>query len=287
MLARKKLAHQRRERTFKDDDTGREFSVHDFGPEEAIQFGWWFYTDYRKTPHPWGPPDLADCRQWMWTALTYNDGQFSPLKRNVVAPEQYFDLTIDLPWARYAYTLPNGNKLEGQLAIKGTVDLVTTVTAECIEYIDWKTGQRKDWATRKIKEYSDLRNDPQMRMYHYALTRLYPRVKYIIMTIFFIKDGGPYSLCFDQSDVAVTLDVLRRRFEEISDCVRPRLNSGWKTCGLCDFSKTNQPGTMKTVCEYHRQELLDLGLDRAIQKHGKANAWNDYGDGGGRTGKKD
>jgi hypothetical protein len=282
MLARKKLAMQRKQQTFTDDDTGREFSVKDFGPEEAIDFGWWFYTDHRKAIHNWGLPDKEDCRKWMQTVLDYNDGQFSPLKRKIVVPEQYFDLEIDEPWANYEYTLPNGEKLAGKLSIKGTVDLITEAAPDTLEYLDWKTGRRMDWATRKVKDYDDLRDDPQMRMYHYALTRLYPNYKHIIMTIFFTKDGGPYSLCFDESDVQVTLNMLKKRFEEIRDCTQPKLNASWKTCGLCSYNDTRQTGTMKSQCQYFQQELMQLGMEKVMQKHSTNNSFANYGDGGGR-----
>lgn len=285
MLARKKLADQNKQKTFKDDDTGREFSAVDFGPEQAIEFGWWFYTDHRKTPHSWGPPDFRDCRNWMYTVLNYNNGQFSPLKRKILVPEQYFDFEIEEPWAAYEYVLPNGKLLKGNLSIKGTVDLVTEAAPNTIEYIDWKTGRRMDWPTRKVKEYDDLRNDPQLRMYHYALTRLYPNVKHIIMTIFFTKDGGPYSLCFDEGDVRKTLDMLRKRFEEIRDCQRPKLKKDWKVCGLCSYNKDKQIGTMKTVCDYFQQEIIQLGMDKVMAKHGN-NKFDEYGSGGGRQAKE-
>ena len=31
--------------------------------------------------------------------------------------------------------------------IKGTIDLVTKIDDNVIEVVDWKTGQRKNWAT--------------------------------------------------------------------------------------------------------------------------------------------
>jgi hypothetical protein len=108
----------------------------------------------------------------MWSAMDDWGGMFNPLNMTIVQPEQYFDFTIDEPWARYAYTLPDGRRLEGQLALKGTVDLIAEENPETLHYTDWKTGMRKDWATGKPKDWKKLRDDPQLRLYHYALSRL-------------------------------------------------------------------------------------------------------------------
>ena len=80
----------------------------------------------------------------VWKALQYNDGQFDPRTRNVVASEPHFDLVIEEDWAKYDFELPDGEKISGNLAIKGTIDLVTETEDGIIEVIDWKTGRRLD-----------------------------------------------------------------------------------------------------------------------------------------------
>lgn len=282
-LARQKLAIQNKQSSFTDDETGRVFDVSTFEAEQAIDFGWEYYTKIRPTPHLWVESDFVDCRKYMYVVRDFNDGQFWPPNRDIVMPEQFFDLEIDEPWARYSYDMPDGSKLEGQLAIKGTVDLVTRINDDTIEYVDWKTGRRMDWSTRTEKTYPDLCKDFQMLLYFYALTRLYPDVKHVIMTIFFTKDGGPYSMCFDERQVKKTLDLLRERFQEIKGTVRPKLNRGWKTCGLCDYSKILQTGTMKTICQHFQDEMLNIGLDRVMTKYTNNDAAIRYQDGGGRT----
>ena len=42
-------------------------------------------------------------------------------------------------------------KLKGQLAIKGTIDLVTKLNDDTIEVVDWKTGRRMDWTTGEVQ----------------------------------------------------------------------------------------------------------------------------------------
>ncbi|MAJ03272.1 MAG: hypothetical protein CMH03_00685, partial [Marinovum sp.] len=119
---------------------------------------------------------------------------------NVVDPEPHFDIPIEEDWAKYEYEMPNGEVIEGRLAIKGTIDLVTKIDDDTIEVIDWKTGRRLDWATGQEKDYKKLTTDAQLLLYNYAISKLYPDYKQAIMTIFFVKDGGPFSMCFDKED---------------------------------------------------------------------------------------
>ncbi len=85
--------------------------------------------------------------------MKLSNGLFNPLKREIIWPEKYFDFTIDKPWAHYDYVMADGRKIEGQLGLKGTVDLVCSLDGtRVIELVDWKTGRRKDWATDKTKE---------------------------------------------------------------------------------------------------------------------------------------
>lgn len=283
LLARKKLAIQNNSQNFVEDETGRLFHTSTFSSDESLDFAWWLYTEHKPTQHKWAKKDYRDCKIWMEEALTFNDGQFSPLKRNVLVPEQYFDIEIREPWAAYDYVLPDGSKLEGYLRIKGTVDLVTSVNKSTIEYIDWKTGKVIDWATGKEKNDQTLRDDPQLRMYHYALSKLYPKVPHIIMSIFFLQFKAPFSLCFEQSDLKKTEEMLKKRFETIRDTSRPKLNKSWRCTAFCHFGKHQQEGTDKTICEYHKDELIELGIERATARHGQVDAFKNYGEGGGRS----
>ena len=92
-----------------------------------------------------------ECRKWTWMALEWNEGQFDPRNRNIVAPEPHFDIPIEEDWAKFKYTMPDGKEVEGQLAIKGTIDLVTQTDENTIEVIDWKTGRRIRLGYRRRK----------------------------------------------------------------------------------------------------------------------------------------
>jgi hypothetical protein len=293
LLARQKLAMQRGEKSFSEDEIGKTWAVAKFTPDDAYEEAWSLYTKVRAKHWDWSVKDYRECRGWTWDAMTMNKGMWNPLNCNIVMPEQYFDIPIDEPWAHYSYKLPDGSKLEGQLAIKGTVDLITEEDASTLHYVDWKTGMRKDWATGKPKDWKKLRNDPQLRIYHYALSKLYPDRDHIIITIVFIQDGGPFSLDFDRSDLPKTEKMLRERFETVRDCVRPgriwnhKDNPGQFKCKkLCAFGMNTWEGTNKNVCDYMHGELVSLGMDKVQAKYAPKDGFGSYGEGGGRSAKE-
>ena len=172
--------------------------------------------------HKYTGADKRFCVKLTTDGLEYNDGQFDPRKRNIVDAEPQFDIPIEAPWAKFKYNV-DGKEVEGQLAIKGTIDLVTEVDDGVIEVIDWKTGQRKNWATGEEKTYEKLLEDPQLLLYNYAISKLYPEYQQAIMSIFFIRDGGPFSMCFDESDQEKFLGMLEQRFKQIkhNECPTP------------------------------------------------------------------
>lgn len=282
LLGAKKLAIQNGESSFTDLETNRTFQVANFTYDDAIKTGWDCYTELKPTPFTWTLQDFQDCTAWMHKALNFNNGEFNPLNREIVWPEKYFDFTIDEPWAKYSYELEDGTKLEGQLALKGTVDLVCkTDVDEVYEMVDWKTGKRLDWATGKEKDYNKLRNDPQLRIYHYALSHLLPKAQRIYVTIVFINDGGPFALPYDNKDLTKTENMLRQRMEEIRDCKKPKLiYPDWKCSKLCHFGTSNWPNSDKTKCRFIKDEIIKIGLNKVTSKYGNPDIHQSYTGGG-------
>ena len=136
--------------------------------KELLDRSYEYYT--KNCVHNYTGADMKFCKKLVDDALTYNDGQFDPRNRNVVASEPQFDIPIEEEWAKYKYKMPNGEVIEGQLAIKGTIDLVTQVGDDVIEVVDWKTGRRLNWATgeeKLTKNYLTIRNS-------YCIIMLYP-----------------------------------------------------------------------------------------------------------------
>lgn len=277
-----KIALQQNKKSIKDDIAGK-INVQEYDLEKIFNKVYKHYTD-SSPHHTWEDKDKADCLNWVYKTIEFNCGMFDPRNRDIICPEQHFDFIIDKPWAKYSYDTNEG-KLEGNLALKGTIDLITKVDDNFIEIIDWKTGRRLNWATGKEKTQACLEKDPQLRIYHYAVSHLYPDIDNIMITINFINDGGPFSMCFQKSDLIETEKMLRDKFEHIKSVKRPYLNKSWMCKKLCHFGKTtfentninpleeyrdNQStpnGQTMSKCEQVAHDVQLQGIDNVIQSY--------------------
>jgi hypothetical protein len=266
--------------TVVNDDILGDISTSKYNLNTIIEQVYKYYTE-ANPHHKWSPKDYKDCHAWVYKAIEFNGGMFDPRNRNILCPEQHFDFEIQKPWAKYSYDTPDG-KLEGNLALKGTIDLITLVGDNTIEVIDWKTGRRLDWATGEEKTQEKLENDPQLRIYHYAIKHLFPNIEHIIFSIYFINDGGPFSICFDDSDLSKTEDMIRRKFDIIKQVKRPKLNKSWMCNKLCHFGKTTFEDTnidpiieyrdnmvcsknsVMTKCEQLKHDTTLYGIDTVV-----------------------
>ncbi len=293
MLAQIKLAKQEMKTFIVNDELGK-FFISELTPDICIELAY-HHISNKETMYDWTESDFKDCRKWMWEALTYNNGMFNPLKQNIVRPEQYFDIEFKEPWAYYKYKMPDGTDLEGHLAIKGTFDLLVKLDDNVYELIDYKTGKRIDWNTGEEKTYAKLCNDPQLRMYHYAASKLFPDIEQIIVTIYYIQDGGAISMNYTKDDLKKTEIMLKNKFNLIRNTFKPKsIYPSWKCTSLCHFGKYDMEGKKitkdeykeKSICRNIGNELLTLGMDRVMLKHSKSHV-SEYGSGGGRSGGND
>jgi ATP-dependent exoDNAse (exonuclease V) beta subunit len=196
-LALAKLAQQNKRKTFDDEHFGRvkiDLENESF-VWKMLDKSFEHYTHPDNTIHGFTQGDYKQCRELVETVL--KTPIFDPRRRTIVDAEPHFDFELEDDWAHYVY--PNGP--EGQLRLKGTIDLIAEVDKDTYEVIDWKTGQRKDWGTGQIKNFYKLSDDPQLRMYHLALHYMYPKVKQFIMSIYWIRDGGPFTLSYGPNDL--------------------------------------------------------------------------------------
>ena len=276
-LAAAKKCQQDGNNEFQDDAFGQMPVDHDYiyddkYVQELIEKSYEYYVS--RSSHHWTKKHKKECDKWSWDAVQYCNGAFDPRNRNVVQPEGAFDFEIEEDWSTYNYELPSGEMLSGNLSMKGTIDLITEVRPGVYEVVDWKTGRRLDWATGKEKTYKRLTTDPQLRIYHYALSKIYPDVDQFIMTIFFIRDGGPYTLCFTKDDMEDTKRMVKKRFQEIKRTTIPLLKKSWKCTRICHFGKnahpsgeidprTNEP---YTICEYVAKKIKSRGMMASVRE---------------------
>lgn len=204
----------------------------------------------------WTPADRLTCYNWTWMALEYKNGIFDPRKRNIVAAEPRFDL-----------------KISEKLGIKGTIDLITSLSEGIIEVIDYKTGARKNWGSKKsndIKTYDKLCKDFQLMLYYYAVKHMYPEAQQVMVTIYYIRDGGPYTICFDDNTIIETEQKLQERFQEISSCNFPAMRNvnqtDFQCTKLCDYYKMTAPYEAN-MCKFIHSELVEHGIEYVTDVH--------------------
>lgn len=276
VMAVAKKAQQDGKKTFKDDICGR-VSVGKYNLDNITKKCYDHYVSH--SVHDWEPSDLKDCRTWVQTTIELHDGQYNPATQDIVEAEAHFDFEIDKPWAKYDYDLPNGEKLEGKLALKGTMDLVTQESEDCYMITDYKSGQRKDWATGEVKTYEKLCVDPQLRMYYYAAKQLYPNIKTLLVTILYTNDGGPFTICFTEDDIPAIEKMIHSKFEEVQKNTKPKLLTGyetWKCKYLCPFSKNTFEGTNVvpilgrdgkplSICQQTKHALEYRSMDKVME----------------------
>ena len=214
VLAEIKLAQQNGLSSIKDDIAG-EIDVNNYELDDIKKACYDYYSKH--STNKWVLKDQTECNKWVDKALDYGGGEFDPRNSNIVKAEQAFDFEVKKDWAKYSYELEDGKKLEGYLALKGTIDQISKLDDDLYQILDWKTGRRLNWATGKTKEYADLQKDPQLRMYYYAAHHLFPEIQNIEVCIYFMNDGGPFRLCFSPEDIPAIEDMLMQKFHEIRD----------------------------------------------------------------------
>ena len=130
-----------------------------------------------------------------------------------------------------------------------------------------------DWATGEKKDYDKLMKDTQLLLYHYAVSKMYPKHRHSIMTIFFCRDGGPFSLAFDKEDDANFIKYLEKMFKEVvlNQTPKPisRERASFKCQKLCHYYKTNWPGTDTTMCHYIEDQLKTIGMTETVKNCSK------------------
>lgn len=226
--------------------------------------------------------DQALLEKWVHNSLE-KQAKYDPMKLDIVDTEKYFDIPIEDDWAVYSATIGD-TKHEGRLHIKGTMDLIVDRGDNLYEYLDYKTGRQQNYAKGRKLQYLDLFEDKQVLLYYLALCQLYPG-KDFIMSLNYVNNDGILSVPMDSTHLAEAKKMLRKEYEKITKCYRPKMhdpkNNDWK-CRICSFSKWNKKHRM-TECQFYAKEIKDKGLYKAMIEHGNKDKLGKYGDGGGRS----
>lgn len=190
--------------------------------------------------------------------------KWHPFNFNVKYTELQFELDVDIP----GFTATNGEKCK----LRGTIDLIVQ-DGDVLRVIDYKTGIRSNWIGGGVKEYPDFLKDIQLQVYDIALRTLFPDVKCIMLTIHFVRDGGPFTVTFTEKDRRLAVERLRRNFNKIKADKEPkRLKDNmarsaefFKCKHVCSWGKTKD-AYGKSLCDKYFKILKDIGMERAGPK---------------------
>ena len=250
ILGEIKLQQQLGNASFEDEVMGT-VVVDDYNLDDLIQKSIDFYVRY--SPHQWKPIDEKHCYKWTYKAIEYRGGEFDPRNADIIKAEQAFDFEVNKPWAMYEYDMPDGTKMEGFLALKGTIDQISKIDDETYQILDWKTGRRLNWATGEEYTWEALNKNPQLMMYYYAAQHLYPDIPNIQLVIYYINDGGPYTICFSKNDIPRIEKMLQDKFEDIKNTQIPALKKSWKCTKFCHYGRTTFDKTNVTPITERRE----------------------------------
>lgn len=132
------------------------------------------------------------------------------------------------------------------------------------------TGQRLDWNTGEPKTYKKLHDDNQLLTYYWAGKKLYPD-KNLVISIFFIRDGGPYSICFHEEDILRAEQLFKNTITKTKNCELPILldptQKNFKCNRICDYYKQKVGNT--NMCIFIHNEIQKHGLDYVVDKYTK------------------
>lgn len=211
-----------------------------------------------------------DIANFSWIPLELFNREYDPRKRNIYCPEKPFNIPIDSYWSYYNFTLKDVD-IVGQFSVKGTIDLITQIGPDSLEIIDWKTGSRRCWNSGVMKDYKYLQSDKQLLLYYYAARKTFPQFKNILITIMFIRDGGSFSLCFDDSDLIRAEKMLEDHFHEVSNNRMPKMihpqQKDFKCQKLCSFYKNSLPNTQENICKHITREIRDKGIEKVVDHY--------------------
>jgi len=198
-------------------------------PKHLLDVAWKRYTGLYDD-HTYDNKDYKFCVDQINAVL---ETDYHPYNLDVVATEKQFEIKIDKPGFK-------------EFGIRGTIDLITQHGTDILEVIDYKTGERSDWITGEEINERTLKHDIQFRIYDLAIRKIYPGYKNYVYTMFFTRNGGPFTVDFTDEEREHTFDILYKAQQTIRDTEAPsRLKDDksrslqlFKCKHVCQFGKT-------------------------------------------------
>ena len=170
---------------------------------------------------------------------------------SIISPEQFFMMKIDKPWAQYSYL--NGKKVdEGHVYANGIIDLIFRDQNGVLNYLDYKFGQPKDWATGKKKDYISIAKDIQLCMYYVAVKEKFPDED-ICVNIWYVNHDTVFTDFFGAHQEEILMKKLESVINRLREMEKPDTRYGFH-CSFCQFKKTN-------FANWDRQQL-DIDYDK-------------------------
>jgi ATP-dependent helicase/DNAse subunit B len=210
--------------------------------------------------HNWKPEDKKECIKWAKIAY---ESKYNPINLDIFEIEKFFEIELCEPEFCYTYKDFDGNDVQGFLKLRGVIDLVIKHDDTTLEILDWKSGQRKDFHTQKVKEIDDLYDDTQLLVYLYAVKQLY-NFPNILVTIFYLREG-PFTLFFGNKHVTRAKEKILEKFEAIKATQKADRDISWKCGKLCDFNQRTFEGThIKPFIEFRDGEFTKPGENMSI-----------------------
>ena len=221
-----------------------------------------YFSEVVSPDHKWTKATYKQTWNCTWMCMEQYNRVYDPRFTKILSPEKKFEFEIDEDWAKYDYFL-KGKKMEGRLKLKGTIDLVIEVDNETIEIRDYKFGRMFNWGKNEAKNYETLQKDKQLMFYYYAVKKIFPQYKNIMITIIFVRDGGPITVCFDDSDYKEIEKMIKDTFLEVKNNNQPKLLDptyrDHRCNKFCAFYKKQVDG--KPLCSHIHNSINDYGIE--------------------------
>jgi hypothetical protein len=194
------------------------------------------------------------------------DERYSPLNPKTISAEKSFSITIDTPG--FEVDVKDGEPV--YLKLLGKIDRIDLLNEKTVEIIDYKTGRREPFTfsgeKKKKKEVDDLYDDIQCRMYHLAIDKLMPEIENVFVTVYYLKDGGPFTTVFNKGNIEETIDMIRKKKDLIVGIHKPKRNKGFWCERFCSVGKDNMCNKIWDTIEARGMKFTE---EYAEKKYGK------------------